>query len=343
MSQKILIIGPSWVGDLVMSQSLYRLLKQRNPDCQIDVLAPKWCLDIVKRMPEVSNGIAMPVGHGKFDVKTRRDVAKQLRQNHYDQAIVLPNSWKSALIPFLAKIPKRTGWLGEFRYGLLNDARQLNKTEYPLMIQRFVALGYDKNEVWDKNQYPLPKLIPHETDVQKTLQNLNVTRPTQSILALAPGAAFGSAKRWPEAYFGQVANHYLEKGWGVWLLGSPDDQPVLDTIQNQTQNRCTIFSGNTTLDAKIDLLSLASVAISNDSGLLHVAAALNRPTIGVYGSTSPDFTPPLGDHVRVLEVHGLICRPCFQRECPLMGEQKLQCLKDINPELMIQTIENLLH
>ncbi len=339
MSLKILIIGPSWVGDMIMSQSLYRLLKQQDPHCQIDVLAPKWCLDVVKRMPEVSNSIVMPIAHGKFALKHRYQLGKQLRAAGYDQAIVLANSWKSALIPWLAKIPKRTGWLGELRYGLLNDYRKLDKTCYPLMVQRFTALGYQANHHWNINTYLLPKLLTDESSITQTLQTVNINKPDGYVLALAPGAAFGSAKRWPVDYFAAVANHYLTQGWQVWLMGSPDDQPVLNQIQQCTQNRSVIFSGNATLDAKIDLLSLATVVISNDSGLLHVAAALNRPTIGIYGSTTPDFTPPLGEKVQILQVIGLDCRPCFKRDCPLSGDRLLKCLKDITPTQMLAAIE----
>ena len=341
MNPKILIVGPSWVGDMVMSQSLYRLLKQQYPFSQIDVLAPQWCLDIVKRMPEVTHTIVMPVGHGRFQLRKRIKLAWQLRQANYDQAIVLPNSWKSALIPWLAGIPKRIGWLGELRYGLLNDHRKLNKNQYPLMVQRFVALGYQKNERWDATQYPLPHLVSNPTLALQTLQRLNTDMPATPVLALAPGAAFGNSKRWPESYFADVANHYLAKAWQVWLLGSPADQPVLDQIQGATQNRCIIFSDNASLDAKIDLLSLATVVISNDSGLLHVAAALNRPTIGIYGSTTPEFTPPLGEKVEILQVDSLPCRPCFKRECPLSNDAWLKCLRDITPTQAIAAVERL--
>jgi heptosyltransferase-2 len=342
MNPKILIIGPSWVGDMVMSQSLYRLLKQQNPRCQIDVLAPQWCLDIVKRMPEVTRSIVMPVAHGRFQIRKRLKLAFDLRKEKYDQAIVLPNSWKSALIPWLAGIPKRTGWLGEVRYGLLNDHRKLDKTLYPLMVQRFAALGYPANADWNRETYPLPKLVTSETSVTHTLQKLHTQPPTAPILALAPGAAFGNSKRWPAEYFAEVANHYAQQQWQIWLLGSPDDQPVLDQIQQLTQNRCVIFSGNASLDAKIDLLSLASMVISNDSGLLHVAAALNRPTIGIYGSTTPDFTPPLGEKVAILQVMGLDCRPCFKRECPLPGDRQLKCLKETTPQQVLGAMERLL-
>lgn len=329
-----------------MSQTLYRALKANDPYCTIDVLAPSWCLDVARRMPEVRQTIALPIGHGKLAFKTRYQLAQRLRATGYQQAIVLPNSWKSALIPWLARIPQRTGWLGEFRYGLLNDHRHLHKTALPLMVQRFIALAYPRALTARPEPLPdyhafLPQLVTTPESVAQTLQQLKTTAPTTPVLALAPGAAFGDSKRWPEAYFAQTAHHYLQQGWQVWLLGSPDDQPVLDQIQRLTHDRCQVFSGQASLSAKIDLLSLATAVVSNDSGLLHIAAALNRPTLGIYGSTTPEFTPPLGQHVAILETQGLACRPCFKRQCPLSGEAHLKCLWDIKPQQVITVLANL--
>ena len=137
----ILIVGPSWVGDMVMAQTLFQCLKQRHPECEIDVLAPEWSRPILERMPEVRKALSFPLGHGALELATRRKIGKSLK-GQYDQAILLPNSLKSALVPFFAGIPKRTGWRGEFRYGLLNDVRKLDKQRYPLMIERFMALAY---------------------------------------------------------------------------------------------------------------------------------------------------------------------------------------------------------
>ena len=141
----ILVIGPSWVGDMIMSHALYQQLKVQYPDCQIDVMAPDWCRPLLARMPEVHKAISMPIGHGAFRLVERYRLGKSLR-NQYDMAIILPNSFKSALIPFFAKIPVRRGWKGEFRYGLLNDLRA-NKNDYPMMVQRYVALSFEKGQV----------------------------------------------------------------------------------------------------------------------------------------------------------------------------------------------------
>jgi len=328
-----LIVGPAWVGDMVMSQSLYLLLKQQNPDLNIDVLAPAWTRPLLERMPEVREALSMPLGHGDFNLKARYQLGKSLRERHYDQAIVLPNSFKSALVPFFAKIPKRTGWRGEMRYGLLNDLRILDKTRYPLMIERFMALGLPKNESLTK-PYPFPKLKIAEKSVEQVKEKFAITTSTP-ILALCPGAKFGPSKRWPAEYFAEVADYGLKQGWQVWLFGAQEEQVATEVIQAQTQRQCVDFAGKTSLAEAIDLLSLSSLVVTNDSGLMHIAAALDRPLIAIYGSSSPDFTPPLSHQVEILSL-GLECSPCFKRECPL-GHWK--CMRDLKPERVIKVVE----
>lgn len=157
---KILVIGPSWVGDMMMSQSLYRTLKARYPQAIIDVMAPAWCRPLLSRMPEVNEAIPMPLGHGALEIGERRKLGHSLREKRYDRAYVLPNSFKSALVPFFAGIPHRTGWRGEMRYGLLNDARVLDKEAWPLMVERYVALAYDKGVMRSAKDLPQPLLWP---------------------------------------------------------------------------------------------------------------------------------------------------------------------------------------
>lgn len=344
----ILIVGPSWVGDMVMAQVLFIVLKQREPDCRITVLAPAWSRPLLERMPEVDAAVDMPVGHGKLDLGARRELANSLSPKKYDWSIVLPNSFKSALIPAFAGIPKRSGWRGEMRFWLLNDIRLLRKASYPLMVERFAALAYPPN-------YALPKPLPRpalrasaaRVDSLKARLGLSVDRP---VLALCPGAEFGPAKRWPEQYYAEVAAAMMARGWQVWLLGSERDQPVgqaiiealsnVEQVQPQTEGRTQVFNlaGRTELADAIDLLSAATLVVSNDSGLMHIAAALARPLVVLYGSTSPGFTPPLADQVEVLSVP-VDCGPCFQRECP---KQHLKCLKDLKPDLAMAAIERLL-
>lgn len=314
MTYKILIVGPAWVGDMVMAQGLFRLIKQNHSDAVIDVLAPAWTFSLLSRMPEVNRAIEMPIAHGDLQLRLRYQLAKTLRAERYDQAIVLPNSWKSALIPWLARIPKRTGWVGECRYGLLNDARRLDKKRYPLMLEQFVALGLEENAL-----LPSPLPVP--------LFAVPVQKPKTPILALCPGAEFGPAKRWPEDYFASLAKQKLAEGWRVWLLGSPKDQAIIDTIIQMTDGRCENYGGHVGLAEKIDLLAQVTGVVTNDSGLMHIAAALNKPLIAVYGATSPAFTPPLAQQAQILQTK-LDCQPCFQRTCPLKHHR---CMRELYP------------
>ncbi len=335
--QKILVIAPAWVGDMVMSQTLYKTLREQHPDCIIDIIAPKHSGPLADRMPEIRNFIELPLGHGELGLKIRYQIAKGLRGEHYDQAIVLPNSFKSALIPFFAKIPKRTGWVGEMRYGLLNDARPLDKQKYPLMIERFAALAYPKNHKLPE-QLPWPTLTTQAADVEQALAKQNLEKSQQRILALCPGAEFGPAKRWPAEHFAQLASTMLQQGWQVWLFGSPKEQPQADIIQRETQNQCVDLIGKTSLADAIDLMACGSAVVSNDSGLMHIAAALEKPLVVMYGSSSPGFTPPLSKQVRVITL-SLECSPCFKRVCPL---EHLKCLQDLPPQQVITSLQELL-
>ena len=334
----ILIVGPSWVGDMVMAQTLFQCLKQRHPECQIDVLAPEWSRPLLERMPEVRAALSFPLGHGALELATRRRIGKSLA-GQYDQAILLPNSLKSALVPFFAGIKQRTGWRGEFRYGLLNDVRTLDKERYPLMIERFMALAYDKNAELPR-PYPKPSLqIDSATrDAALSKFGLALDRP---VLALCPGAEFGESKRWPAEHYAQVADARIREGWQVWLFGSQKDHPVGETIRENLipglREESVNLSGQTSLAEAIDLLSCADSVVSNDSGLMHVAAALNRPLVAVYGSTSPAFIPPLADEVEVVQL-GIECSPCFDRTCRF---GHYNCMRLLEPGAVIQALGRL--
>ncbi len=335
IENKILIIGPAWVGDMVMAQCLFKLLKQRDPEVRIDVLAPGWSVPLLARMPEVTESLVMPLGHGKIGLGERRRIGKSLREKHYQQAIVLPNSFKSALIPWWATIPVRTGFRGEMRYGVLNDVRQLNKKRYPLMIEQFMALGLPVNASLPK-EYPLPQLSISEDNRARLLAHyqLTIDRP---ILVMCPGAEFGPAKRWPEEHYATVANEKRRQGWQVWILGSAKDQSVAEKIMVLTQQHCINLTGKTKLEEAVDLLSMANVVLSNDSGLMHIAAALQKPLIAVYGPTTSAFTPPLNPEARVLNL-SLACQPCFQRECPLKHHR---CMNELSPQKIISAMVDL--
>ncbi len=335
-SEKILIIGPSWVGDMMMAQSLFKLLKQHKPDCTIDVLASAWTFALLKRMPEVSQAIPNPLNHGELKLKTRFQLAQQLKSSHYHQAIVLANSFKSTLIPWFARIPKRTGWFGEMRFGVLNDARYLDEKKYPLMVEQYIALGLPARAALPKG-YPYPSLSISAEQQQNVLQQHQPIWRNRPILALCAGAEFGPAKRWPINYYAEIANQKLRAGWDVWLFGSPKDKLVTDEIMTLTKHQCENLAGRLPLDHTIDLLSLVSAVVTNDSGLMHIAAALNKPVIALYGSTSPHFTPPLSSQAKILRLN-LECQPCFSRECPLKHHR---CMQDLLPEHVLTAFAEL--
>lgn len=321
---------------MVMAQVLFRLLQQQHPGVAIDVLAPAWSRPLLVRMPEVRRAIDLPFAHGQFAFWQRRALGVSLREASYDQAIVLPNSWKSALPVFFANIPQRTGWRGEMRYGLLNDSRVLNKKDYPLMIERFAALAFEPSANLPEH-LPWPEFNVDPINVEQALRELQLETPTAPVLALCPGAEFGPAKRWPDRHYANVANHYLALGWQVWLFGSAKDASVCEDIRAQCNQAPINLAGKTNLAQAIDLMSLAQQVVSNDSGLMHIAAALQRPLVVPYGSSSPDFTPPLSHQVRVLRT-GIECSPCFKRECPL-GHMK--CLNQLPAQWAINAIDDL--
>lgn len=335
MFNKILIIGPSWVGDMIMAQVLFKILRQNNPAVIIDVLAPNWSLPVLQRMPEINRAIPLPIEHGQFGLKIRFQIAKELCVENYEQAIVLANSWKSALIPWLARIPVRTGWRGEMRWGLLNDIRYLNKQALPQMVQRYARLGLPAKSMLTNN-LPAPLLASDQANLQQAINRFGLSL-TQPILALCPGAAYGPAKRWPEEYFASVALQKINTGWQVWLFGSKQDEIVIEKIRELIAKPTVSFAGKINLLETIDLLSLADAVVTNDSGLLHMAASLNKPLVAIYGSTSAIFTPPLGEKSKVLQ-ENLPCRPCFKRECPL---QHLNCMHAIKPEKVLTAINEL--
>lgn len=337
MRERILIVGASWLGDMVMSQSLLQLLKERNADIEIDVLAPNWSRPIIARMAEVSESIEMPVGHGQLQLKVRRQLAKQLATKNYQRAFVLPNSFKSALIPWWSKISQRTGWRGEMRYGLLNDLRHLDRQQYPLMFQHYLALGLDKGETLSmaETEKYWPRLTVKPEDVQQALakHQLNADQP---ILALCPGAEFGPAKRWPTQHYATVAKQKLDEGWQVWILGSAKDLELANDIQTAVQDQAINLCGKTSIEDVVDLLSITDCVVSNDSGLMHTAAALDRQTIVLYGSTNPDFAPPLTKNGHSLSLN-LVCSPCAKRECPLGHHQ---CMNDLKPQQVFDAMQS---
>jgi heptosyltransferase-2 len=324
--EKILILGPAWVGDMVMAQSLFKVLKSKHPDCIIDVAAPAWTLPLLERMPEVSGKIPLPFKHGELAFFDRIKFGKSLKNQGYTQAIILTNSLKSALLPWAANIKQRTSYLGEMRYGLINDIRPLDKTKLKKTVERFVSLGLEKHQTL-AIEIPIPTLMHDKNNALSVLNKMGMLEPTSKILGLCPGAEYGEAKRWPIEHFAEVANKALDQGWQVWLFGSEKDIPATSAINQKTQNRCADFGGKTKLGEAIDLMAMCDTIISNDSGLMHVAAALDKHLIAIYGSSDPHHTPPMHPNA-VVEYLGLECSPCVKRECPL---RHLNCSKQITP------------
>jgi heptosyltransferase-2 len=318
---------------MVMAQSLFKILRRHTPGTRIEVLAPGWSLPLLQRMPEVDGIHEMPLGHGSLSLGVRWRLGRSLREMGFSRAILLPNSLKSALVPWFAGIPRRTGWVGEMRYGLLNDIRRLDKERWRLMVERFNALAYpaDRRE---PPETPCPELLVDPLDLRKARQALGL-RDEGPILALCPGAEFGPAKRWPARHYAALARWYLERGWSVRLFGSAGDRAMCTEINRLAGRRCVDLSGRTSLQQVVDLLSESTRVVSNDSGLMHVAAALGCQLVAVYGSTDPGFTPPLGPQSRIARL-GIDCSPCFARECPL-GHRR--CLEDLAPDRVVQMLD----
>jgi len=329
--ERILVVGPSWVGDMVMAQSLLMTLRARHPGCTLAVVAPGWSLPILERMPEVDEAIALDVAHGQFDWSVRREVARGLR-GRFDRAIVLPRSWKSALVPFLAGIPYRVGFHGEQRFGLLNQRRRLDKRVLDQTVKRFVSLGLAADEAATGSfAIPQPRLEVDAANQVDLRERLGLSSgPT---IGMMPGAEYGPAKQWPLEHFRVLAERLVADGFEVRVLGGPKDVEAGDAIAEGLEGAHNLC-GRTRLADAVDLLADCEQVVTNDSGLMHVAAAVGTRVQAIYGSSSPAYTPPLTDNA---EIHYLAveCSPCFERVCPL-GHTR--CLTEITPQRLLQAI-----
>jgi heptosyltransferase-2 len=330
--RKILIVAPNWIGDALLAQPLFARLHDKHPDLIIDALAPPWTAPVLRRMPQVREVIDAPFGHGELRLGERLRLARSLRARGYDEAIVLPNSFKSALIPFFARIPLRTGFVGELRYGLLNRAHQLDEKSLPLMAERYAQLAEEPGAD-PKQPLARTRLRVDAGNLSKVLAKLGLSR-SKPVAAFCPGAEYGPAKRWPARHFAALATRLARDGYAVWLFGSAKDAEVGDEIARLAQGAASNLCGRTDLEGAVDLLSLAEIVVSNDSGLMHVAAAVGRPVVALYGSSSPEHTPPLARVFRIVRT-GIDCSPCYARECPL-GHFK--CMNELLPERVLEEI-----
>lgn len=324
-----LVVGPAWVGDAVLAQPMLAALQQNHPDEAVHVLAPQWTHGVLARMPQVAQILNNPFAHGQFALGQRRALGRQLAHAGYARALLLPNSFKSALVPWFARIPIRTGYVGEMRSLLLNDVRVLDQSAYPLMVERFAALAYPATTPLPRPLSP-PRLTPDLVEQRHALQRLEL-EATQPILALCPGAEYGPAKQWPARHFAVLAQHWIDCGHQVWIFGSAKDRPIGEAIRALATGPIRNLCGTTKLSEAVDLMALAHQVISNDSGLMHVAAALDRPLKALFGSSSPRFTPPLSGQAQVFSLN-LSCSPCFKRTCPL---GHTNCLEQLLPERLL--------
>ncbi|WP_406665536.1 lipopolysaccharide heptosyltransferase II [Gallaecimonas sp. GXIMD1310] len=333
---KLLVIGPSWVGDMVMAQALFMDLQQRHPEASIDVLAPAWSLPIIARMPQVHRGIAAPWQHGKLQLKAQWRLAQSLRKTGYDKAIILPRSFKSALLPFLAGIGERVGFSGEGRRLLLTDARKRRPTRQgqtviDKTVWRYLGLGASRAD-YARYQFavPTPKLRVDQSNAQRILTELALTTERPAI-ALCPGAEYGPSKQWPLARHRQLATQLVQQGYQVWVIGGAKDNAAGDTIAAEQQHIYNLC-GKTELADTVDLFAQCQAVVSHDSGLMHVAAASGARVVAIYGSTSPDFTPPLTNQASIIR-QPMECSPCFERTCRF---GHYHCLSTITVERVLE-------
>ncbi len=325
--ERVLIVAPSWVGDAILSEPLVALIRDPFVDPLVDVLVPSWCAPVYRRIRGIRKIIESPFEKGRLDLRERRGLGVELRREKYSRALVLPNSWKSALAPWFARVPRRTGYLGEARFGLLNDARRLDVKALPRLVDRFAALAGSAGE--HVPFPPAPALVPDRANLMAAIRALRL-KTDRPVAVLCPGAEYGPAKRWPPHYFAELAAMFLREGSAVWIVGSPNDKIAANAVVaalGKDVDKVRDLTGRTDLGTAIDLLSVASLVISNDSGLMHAAAAVGVPLVALFGSSSPVYTPPLSPIAQVAKIE-IACSPCFQRECPL---GHFRCMRELLP------------
>jgi heptosyltransferase-2 len=342
--QIILIIAPNWIGDAVSTQPLLANLKLLYPASKIDILASNWVAPVYRACSEVHEVIEAKFEHKKLQWSLRKEIAKEIEAKNYQACFVLPNSFKSALIPWLANIPFRIGYRGELRFGLINLALDNpSKVNRPPMVEHYLALS---QLLKDDESIPLDKFVPKlnvsgaaRQQVGQKLQDANINRG--SIYAMCPGAEYGPSKRWPTEHFAVLAQQLIKQNSNnqIVLLGGKSDYSLSQEITSQSKLVSNIHNwcGNTSLDEAIALIGMSKAVVSNDSGLMHIAAALQIPQVAIFGSSDPAHTPPLSDRAKIMWLN-ISCSPCHKRVCPL---GHLRCLKDILPEQVLATLNTL--
>jgi heptosyltransferase-2 len=336
---RILVIAPNWIGDAVMSQPLLAAIKASYPHAVIDVLATPWVAPVYRACSEVNELIEADLRHGQLQWGLRRALAAQIKKRNYASCYVLPNSLKSALIPWLANIPARIGYQGELRRFLLTKTKANSpKTQRIPMVEHYANLCTPSGNL--NTTINPPYLVPMASALESARARLQAAGiQTDALVVLCPGAEYGPSKRWPAAHFAALAQSILnaKSTASVVLLGSPSDRAIGNAIVSSaaSQSRTFNWCGATSLDEAIAIISLCSKVVSNDSGLMHIAAALQVPQVAIFGSSDPNHTPPNSAKASVISLH-LPCSPCHQRECPL---GHLNCLNQISPERVFAALQ----
>ena len=330
----ILIVPYLWIGDFVRCHSVVKVLRQRFPDRPVDMLSSALCAPLTDYMPGLRKAVVVDLPRRRLALGQQKALAERLRDEGYGSALIMPRTWKAALAPYFARIPQRTGFTGEARFILLNDRRSGEK-KLPRMVDRCGALALPPDAKIPVD-WPLPelKVAPEEIDAWRKTRGLaDEQRP---VVALAPGAV-GPSKRWPKDYYAALARKLLADGFAVWILGGPGEKALAADISSGNEARD--LTGSDLRDAILALAG-AATAVSNDSGLLHVAAALGTPSVGIFGPTSPWHWAPLNPLAATIETTTkLDCRPCHKPVCRLGHHH---CMRDIAPDQVIAAVNRAL-
>ena len=334
---RILIVAPNWIGDALIAHPLAARLREKLPAARIDALAPAWVAPVLRRMPEIEEVVITPFEHGQLHLLERWKFGQSLRARRYDQAVVLPNSWKSALVPFFADIPVRSGYVGESRYGLLNLLyRAPGKAVRTSMAEHYARLA---GRPGDPVNLPLPepRLAVDPALARATAGRFGLAAAPAVNAVFCPGAEYGPAKRWPADHFARLARALASVDVRVWLIGSAGDRGVCEQVAAASGGAAASLAGSTTLDEAIELIAASDFVVTNDSGLMHVAAALDRPQVALFGSSSPEHTPPRSARARIARI-SIECSPCYARECPL---GHFRCMRELGVGRVLSALEQL--
>ena len=317
----ILIVPYMWIGDFVRGHTVARVLKQRWPNRPIDLLTTSLCAPLVDYMPGVRSSIVWDLPRSRLALAKQWGLAALLRARGYRTALVLPRTWKSALAPALAGIPERIGFVGEVRFGLINHWRW-GERALPRFIDKNAALALPDGAPLP-GEWPVPQLRVPLGDAAQFRQANGLG--SGRAVALAPGSV-GASKRW--TYYGEAARLLAEQGLDVWVVGGPGEKAMAQDIVASGGPRVRDLTGS---DLRNGILAMAaaSLAISNDSGLMHIAAALGKPTMGIFGPTSPYHWAPLNGLAATVQTKTHVpCQPCHRPVCRMNDHR---CMRDIPP------------